>query len=108
MRGVHLGEDSRGDLPVACCLLHVDEPTETVASTSRTVERHRVSAIATGGRAVGPRRYRSASAIARSLRQASATARESDTDLTWRGGRTLLLLLLLSAYIAGQLFAAFC
>ena len=51
------------------------EPTETVASTSRTVERHRVSAIATGGRVVGPRRYRSASAIARSLRQASATAR---------------------------------
>ena len=50
------------------------EPTETVASTSRTVERHRVSAIATGGRVVGPRRYRSASAIARSLRQASATA----------------------------------
>ena len=50
------------------------EPTETVASTSRTVERHRVSAIATGGRVVGPMRYRSASAIARSLRQASATA----------------------------------
>ena len=50
------------------------EPTETVASTSRTVEWHRVSAIATGGRVVGPRRYRSASAIARSLRQASATA----------------------------------
>ena len=49
-------------------------PTETVASTSRTVERHRVSAIATGGRVVGRRRYRSASAIARSLRQASATA----------------------------------
>eukprot|EP01046_Picozoa_sp_COSAG06_P003901 COSAG06_NODE_156_length_21863_cov_29.245405_14_plen_585_part_00 len=38
------------------------------------MERHRVSAIATGGRVVGPRRYRSASAIARSLRQASATA----------------------------------
>ena len=47
---------------------------ETVASTSRTAEWHRVCAIATGGRVVGPRRYRSASAIARSLRQASATA----------------------------------
>eukprot|EP01046_Picozoa_sp_COSAG06_P010099 COSAG06_NODE_544_length_14458_cov_18.391671_6_plen_257_part_00 len=33
----------------------------------------RVSAIATGGRVAGRRRYRSASAIARSLRQASAT-----------------------------------
>ena len=49
-------------------------PTETVASTSRTVERHRVSAIATGGRVVGRRRYRSASAIARSLRYAPTIA----------------------------------
>ena len=38
------------------------------------VEWHRVSAIASGGRGMDPRCYWSASAIARSLRQASATA----------------------------------